>query len=229
MDDQPYRMPFGKYKGQTLEEVPASYRAWLISQGIYVGKDDLKAALINGNYMASTNLRREPASATPPKKRRLSATDPGVPPIKAKKLAISQDAKRNGTMLNYDGTAYISDFGKHAGQKLRDVPKTYVDWLISTNVYEKRPDLAAALREEGLLVDDYSCESSDLKWRAPSIHEADSRFHESLTQAPLWISDTDASRYFRLGEPLLSAAGVHLVSDAELKRSTSYGVLLTFP
>ncbi len=231
MDDQPYRMTFGKHLGKPLDELPSGYRAWLTSQRIYADKDDLKAALIKGKYLAPI-AESEPLPATPTKKRKLSETESAIPPSSAKKLAISQEAKRNGTMLNYDGAAYILDFGKHAGEKLRNVPRTYIDWLVATKVQEKRPDLAAALREEGLLVENHTPDTLDPTWRAPTIYEAtfmDGRFYDHATQSPLWISDVDASRYFRLGEPLLSQAGVRLVSERDLRRSTEYEELLTFP
>lgn len=231
MEDQLYRMTFGKHVKKHLHELPPGYRAWLIGQRIYADKGDLKAALIEAKYL-DPSAETEPSPTTPTKKRKLSETESAIPPSSAKKLAISQEAKRNGTMLNYDGAAYILDFGKHAGQKLRDVPSTYIDWLVTTNVHDKRPDLAAALREEGLLVENYTLDGLDPTWRPPTVYEAnfmDSRFYDHFTQSPLWISDVDASRYFRLGEPLLLATGVHLVSEADLRRSTEYGELLTIP
>lgn len=231
MDDQPYRMTFGLYKTKHLHELPQGYRAWLIGQRVYADKDDLKAGLIAGKYL-DPDAETEPRPTTPTKKRKLLETESAIPPSSAKKLAISQEAKRNGTMLNYDGAAYILDFGKYSGKKLRAVPSGYIDFLVSEKVQEKRPDLAAALHEEGLLVENYTPDTLDPTWRAPTVYEAefmDGRFYDQFTQSPLWISDVDASRYFRLGEPLLSAAGVRLVSEADLRRSTEYGELLTIP
>jgi len=202
-----------------------------VGQKIYADKEDLKAALIKGKYLAPT-AGNEPGSTAPTKKRKASETESTSPPSSAKKLTISKEAKRNGTMLNYDGAAYILDFGKYAGQKLRNVPRTYIDWLIATNVHEKRLDLAAALREEGFLMENYTPDILESTWRAPNVHEAtfmDTRFYDPLTQSPLWISDLDASHYFRLGEPLLSEAGVYSVSEADLRRSTEFRELLTFP
>lgn len=218
--------------GQKLHELPPGYRSWLISKEIYADKADLKAALIKSNYLTN-DVKNEPASQSPPRKRKLSDAEPAVPPSSAKKLAISKEARRNGTMLNYDGEAYILDFGKYAGKKLTDVPRTYTDWLVATNVYEQRPDLAAALREGGFMVENF--EPGDLfdpTWRAPKVHDAtfaDMRFFDNATESPLWISDVDTSRYFRLGEPLLSQSGVRLLSAEDVKRSTPYQELVTVP
>lgn len=230
MDNQPYRLTFGKHNSQSIHDIPSSYRTWLISQEIYAGKEDLKAALIEGKYLSAAAGTKS-APATPTKKRRVSDSESAIAlPSSAKKLAISKEAKRNGTMLNYDGTTYILDFGKFAGMKLRDVPSTHIDWLITTNIHDRRPDLAAALYDGGLLPPDAdSPEIADIKWKPPSpFATSDSRFYENLTHAPLWISDVDTSRYFRLGEPLLPSAGVHLVSEAELRRSVEFEELLSF-
>lgn len=222
-------MTFGKHVGKHLYELPPGYRAWLVGKGIYADKEDLKAALMKGKYLAPTT-GIEPAPTSPTRKRKLSESESENPPSSAKKLAISKEARQNGTMLNYDGAAYILDFGKYAGQKLRNIPPTYIDWLIATNVHGKRPDLAAALREDGFLVENLTPDTLDPSWWAPSVHEtSDSRFFDYATESPRWISDVDASRYFRLGEPLLSDAGVYLVSEAELRRNTEFSELLAFP
>ncbi|KAL2042259.1 hypothetical protein N7G274_004747 [Stereocaulon virgatum] len=226
MNEQPYRMKFGKHKNELLHELPPSYRSWLIDQVIYADKEDLKAALIEGKYLAAATVLKPPPS-TPTRKRKASESDTFTPPSSKKKLAICKEAKRNGTMLNYDGTTYILDFGTHAGERLSNVPSSYTSWLAKTRVYEKRPDLAAALREEGLLVDSCAPDTTIPAWKAPSVHGlSDSRFYDPLTQAPRWISDLDASRYFRLSEPLLSESGMHLVSEAELRQSTEFVELL---
>lgn len=228
MDEQPYRMTFGKHKNQPLSEVPPDYRSWLIAKEIYADKDDLRAALIQGKYVSPPATEPKSPPSTPTRKRKVSESETAVSPSSAKKIAISKEAKRNGTMLNYDGTAYILDFGKHAGRKLSDVPSTYISWLITTGVYEKRSDLTAALRKEGSLVNNCTPDIVDSTWRAPSAHNAsDSHFYDPLTQSPLWISDVDASRYFRLGEPLLSNSGVYPVSEADLRRSAEFAELLT--
>lgn len=72
----------------------------------------------------------------------------------------------------------------------------------------------------------------DPAWRAPKLHDAtsaDMRFFDSATESPLWISDLDTSRYFRLGDPLLSKSGVRLLSAEDVKRSTPYQELVTVP
>jgi uncharacterized protein (DUF3820 family) len=226
MNEQPYRMKFGMHKNKRLHELPKDYRNWLIDYEIYADKEDLKAALIEGKYLAAAAVPKPPPS-TPTRKRKASESETFTPPSSKKKLAMSKEAKRNGTMLNYDGTTYILDFGTHAGKRLSNVPSSYTDWLVETRVYEKRSDLAAALREEGLLVDTCAPDTTIPAWKAPSVHGlSDNRFYDPLTQAPRWISDLDAFRYFRLSEPLLSESGVYLVSEAELRQSTEFVELL---
>ena len=222
MDGQRYRMKFGRHEGRTLQDVPPSYLSWLIEKEVYANKEDLKAALIQGKYLSSA-AGPESSPSTPIKKRQVSESEEAVP----RKITISKLAKNNGTMLNYDGSAYILDFGTYAGNKLSDVPLDYISWLIREGVHKERADLAVALREAGLLADHCSTDITDPAWRVPSTYETkDSRFFDPWTQHPLWISDADVSRYFRLGEPLLSRAGVRLVSDAE-KRSMEFPELLT--
>ena len=224
MDGQPYHMKFGRHKGQTLQDVPPSYLSWLIEKEVYIDKEDLKAALIQGKYLSSAT-GPESSPSTPTRKCKVSESEDAIP----NKLAISKLAKNNGTMLNYDGSAYILNFGTYAGQRLSDVPSTYTSWLIRTGVYRRRSDLAVALQEAGLLVDHCSTDITDSAWRVPSVHETtDRRFYDPLTQFPLWISDVDVSHYFRLGEPLLSRAGVYLVSEAELRRVMEYPELLPY-
>lgn len=246
MSHQVYRLPFGKHKHQTLQEIPPDYRLWLINQKVYIGKPDLTAALIAGNYL-SPNLRPDPI--TPPstprrEKRKRPATDEddyALPPSSVRKLAISDTARRNGTMLNYDGSAYILDFGQHYGERLPDVPRSYVRWLIKEGAHGHRPDLAAALREEGMLPAD-SCpvdhrasvdatppsSQESQEWRVPGVYEtSDIRFYDPHRRAPRWISDADASRYFGLDEPLLSRLGIRLVSEQEIRGSTQYAELVS--
>lgn len=228
----PTAMTFGKHKGQSLQDLPPSYLSWLISQEIYVGKDDLTIALIERNYL-SPRTATESASTTPPKKRVNSLeTQSPILSSSVTKFTISKEAKRNGTMLNYDGTAYILDFGKHAGQKLSHVPPTYMDWLIATNVHHQRLDLAAALREggmPGLSEESLMSMSRDIVVeRASNPHMAsDNRFFEPITLSTLWISDADTYRYFGLSEPLLTDMGVNLVSEQKLRRKMEFGELVT--
>ena len=223
-----YRLTFGKHENKTLQEVPPDYRKWLISDNVYADKEDLKAALIAGGYLSDPFT----PPSTPTRKRPL-AFDSETPISPSRKVAISRAARRNGTMLNYDGSAYILDFGKHAGAKLSDVPEDYIDWLIRKEIPAKRPDLADALRELGMLsagnniaITTYTVDRP--AWKVPSIHEtSDARFFDPHSQTPRWISDADASRYFRLEEPLLSTRGLFRVSEDDVKRETQFGELVS--
>ena len=223
MDGQPYRMKFGKHKGQTLQEVPPSYLSWLIEKEVYAGKEDLKAALIQGKYLPSA-AGPESSPSSPTRDRQVSDNEEAAPG----KLADRKLATNNSTMSNENGSAHVLNFGKYAGQRLSDVPSHYISWLITTGVHEKRSDLAAALQEAGLLVEIHrSTDTMDPAWRAPNVYATtDRRFYDPMSHTPRWISDVDIAHYFRLGEPLLSRAGVRLVSEAEFRRVMEYSILV---
>ena len=162
MDRRTYRLPFGRYKGRTLQEVPQDYCQWLIDDRVYDDKPALEAALRAGNYLQSTPDPFTPPS-TPKRKRQFNSFDDTNLPISiARKRSHNDIARRNGTMLNYDGTAYVLDFGMYHGERLRDVPSSYIDWLIREGAHNDRSDLAAALREEGMLP------SIAGRWASPS-------------------------------------------------------------
>lgn len=151
MDQRTYRMTFGRHKGETLQDLPRDYRQWLINDRVYDGKPALEAALRVGNYLQNTPDPFTPPSTPKRKGHSNDFDDTDLPISIARKRSHNDIAKRNGTMLNYDGTAYVLDFGKYHGERLRDVPPSYIDWLIEEGAHNDRSDLAAALREEGML------------------------------------------------------------------------------
>lgn len=245
MGDAPaYHLSFGKHKGRTLEEIPPDYRDWLIKKNVYANHGDLKAALVAGNYL-TLNMNQltpppTPVPSTPSRKRQVPS-DSYIrgSPSSRRRIDICKGARRNGTMLNYDGSDYILDFGKHAGEKLDDVPPDYIDYLIGQGIHHKRPDLMAALREKNLstetafetpLSSDQSTTSSSQQqssWTAPSIHETnDHRFYDFHRLTPRWISDADARFYFGLEIALLSQQGIDMVTKEDLRRNAQYSELV---
>ena len=244
-----YRLHFGQYKGKTLQEVEPRYRDWILKHKVYVDKPTLKAALIAGNYLApDTNPYTPPSTPTPvtPSRKRQAPYDSEIAgsPSSRRKMEISARARRNDTMLNYDGSAYILDFGKHSGLRLsyvNEVDPTYIPWVIQEGIPEKRSDLKSALLEHGFIAADDTPPSSQEPprwrapssqepppWRAPSIHETtDGRFFDHHRHTPAWISDADASLYFGLKEPLLSRRGVNLVTEEDVKRNAQYSELVS--
>lgn len=246
-DSATYHLTFGAHKYKTLQEVPHSYRSWLIDQKVYADKPNLQAALIAGNYLAPTsNPLTPPSTPTPSSQKRkrpvlLDDSETDGSPSSRRKLAISSAARRNGTMLNYDGSAYILDFGKHFGAQLSDVPSDYISYLIHAGAHAKRPDLTAALRERGFLteLESESSPSSSAQssgpssqqppaaWSAPSIHATkDPRFSDPHRRTPRWISDADSLSYFGLEGAQLSALGVQLVTAEDLKRNALFSELV---
>lgn len=240
-----YRLTFGAHKRKTLQELPLSYRSWLIRDKVYSDKPNLEAALIAGNYLApNSDPLTPPSTPTPSSQKRkrpafFDDSESAGSPSSRRKLAISSAARRNGTMLNYDGSDYILDFGKHFGAKLSAVPGDYISYLIDHDAHAKRPDLTAALREQGFLTEP-ACESTPpsssssssqqqpAAWSAPSAHATnDARFFDPHRQTPRWISDADALSYFGLEETLLSARGVQLVTVEDLKRNALFSELVS--
>ena len=240
----PYKLDFGEHKKKTLEEAGRSYCAWLARAKVYAGRPALKAALIAANYLQPDSDRFTPPStptpATPSRKRRApSVSETDVPPSVRRKIAISREARHNGTMLNYDGSAYILDFGVHAGATLGKVPPDYIGWLIDEGIPDKRPDLKSALQEQGFLRErDALPRQQDTppssqegpqetpKWKAPDIRESgDARFYQNFS-VPAWISDADADFYFGLKGPVLSSRGVGLVTEADIKREAEFPELV---
>ena len=230
-----YRLHFGQYKGKTLQEVEPRYRNWILKERVFVDKPALEAALVAGNYLApEPNPYTPPSTPTPvtPSRKRQAPYDSEMmgSPSSRRKREISARARRNGTMLNYDGSAYILDFGKHEGLRLSEVDDSYIRWMIREGIPEKRSDLKSALLEQGLIAADDTPASSQepLPWRAPSIHETtDVRFFDNHRQTPAWISDADASLYFGLKEPLLSQRGVNLITGEDVKRNAQYSELVS--
>ncbi len=252
-DSAGYRLTFGAHKNKTLQELPPSYRSWLIREKVYADKPNLQAALTAGNYLAPTSDPLTPPSTPTPssQKRKRPAlfdnSEMAGSPSSRRKLAISSAARRNGTMLNYDGSAYILDFGQHFGAQLSAVPSSYIRYLINEGAHTTRPDLTAALHEQGFLTEpapessppsssgvsaiassSSSSQQPPAAWSAPSIHAAnDARFFDPHRQTPRWISDADALLYFGLEEALLSSQGVQLITVEDLKRNTPFSELVS--
>lgn len=233
-----YKLPFGMHKGKVIQDLPHDYiTGFLVAKKVYEGKETLRAALISGGYLSpSSNLLTPPSTPMPATRKRQAPQDNEVSPSTRRKLAYNSAAKDNGTMLNYNGSAYILDFGRHAGTQLCDVPATYISYLIEEGVYKKRLDLATALREQGFLHTDSPFSSQEpaprpvyqqTAWQAPSIHETiDPRFFRPHKSTPRWISDADALYYFGLGKTLLSERGVSLVTEVDLLRDAPHSDLI---
>ncbi|KAL8788312.1 MAG: hypothetical protein Q9195_007368 [Heterodermia aff. obscurata] len=237
----PYKLTFGQHKRKTLQEAGPRYCAWLVRDKVYDDKPSLKAALIAANHLQPDSDPFTPPStptpATPSSRKRRAEFDgemDGSPSIR-RKVAISREARRNGTMLNYDGSAYILDFGKHAGANLQHVPRDYVDWLIDEGIPDKRPDLKSALREQGFLPvqqetppNSQECSQETPEWIPPNIRETrDARFFQRHYPDPAWISDADAVRYFGLTPPELSKRGVCPVTETDIKREAEFSELVS--
>lgn len=48
---------------------------------------------------------------------------------------------------------YRLEFGKHRDKTLDEVPQSYIHWIVSGNIYDKYPDLKAALLARGSIMD----------------------------------------------------------------------------
>ena len=147
------------------------------------------------------------------------------PAPRAKRAAIFEEARRTGTMLNFDNSNYILNFGAHAQKRLNEVPPSYINYLIRAKAHVNHPDLAVALREAGVLPPENNDSPltviDDTTWIAPSVHSADARvdkrFWDQMNDdSPRWISDRDSFRYFGLDDHILSRLNIRPLSEADL-------------
>jgi hypothetical protein len=117
-------------------------------------------------------------------------------------------------------TPYRFDFGKHKGLTIKEVYRInpgYIDWIIREDVSRNKVELRQALElwRDPSLIPECFREDLDAKLHTepefvstrpsrqpPSIHNAPSAFHDSLT-GPIWISLSDARKYFGLGAEIL--------------------------
>lgn len=127
-----------------------------------------------------------------------------------------------------EGGKYRMTFGQHRGKTLQEVPPSYINWMTSQGIPSQRPALDAALRDHQKLRANINNPSN---WNPPGIYDTtDARFFDAHTQDPKWISDADVCRYFWLQEPQLSALGVGLVSEEDVRREAQFEHLVSvFP
>lgn len=87
-------------------------------------------------------------------------------------LLAAMDVEKTSAPSTNDGSNALSpitssspyrlDFGKHRDKTLDEVPQSYIHWIVSGNIYDKYPDLKAALLARGSIMDrDYSSISSE--------------------------------------------------------------------
>ena len=172
MAHQSYRLRFGRHKGKSLEAAGSDYCAWLVRDRVYDGKPDLEAALISGNHVPEHTPRNDPSVSptqhspaeatttspsrphTPFHQTRIGGEAPPTPPSSGRRSATTREASQSSTILQYGGSTYKLDFGKHAGKSLREVDGSYLNYLINevtAGRMNRRPRLMAAMREEGFI------------------------------------------------------------------------------
>lgn len=223
---EPYRMTFGKCQGSTIQELRPDYRGWLIGAKAYEHHPDLTSALIAGGYLQPIG-ETDCQAVSPARKRK--ALEPTVPSSSPppEKPALSAVQSSNSVPERADNQQaaelYYFDFGMHAGKTLREVPPSYLDWLINKEIHTSRPTLAAALRILGRL-DSPRPALKESSWKAPAVSEARGKcFFDPLLGSPRWISDKDTVTYFNLRVPMLARAGIRNLSDKGLDMYTDYG------
>jgi hypothetical protein len=111
------------------------------------------------------------------------------------------------------GPDFVLTFGKHEGEKLSDVPKSYLRWL-SNNVTRQSPIFTASLR---VVLEASTGMEMELDWNPPPLHAAPDDFHQyrklpaglrKCTETALWITNIDALKYFSLSEEILRVVNV---------------------
>ena len=132
---------------------------------------------------------------------------------------INQDSAVSETIIDRPNRL---NFGKHRDKTLDEVPSQYVDFLVDEGVYQTRPALASALRAKGSLANTSrsktDIESGLSSWRKPSLDKMiDSRMWDDDEQEALWITPSDARKYFKTTSFLLQKARIK-----PLARKASY-------
>jgi len=108
-------------------------------------------------------------------------------------------------------------FGKFKGKTLREVPKWYLQWL--PNITDPSPTFTAALAY-ALAASSFT--EMEIDWNPPSISAAPDKFHQwrklkegnrRSGDTALWISNSDAMKYFSLSDEILRVMKVMKVEE----------------
>lgn len=208
---RPYELNFGKYKGLTLNDVPAAYITWLVDNEVHLHREDLKAAL--EEHRQPQEMREQEVlslNSNSDRKRRLSQTElqsaspsPKKQHLSAEHLSSSNNDENAHKAVRASSCAYRFSFGKYTGCTLDEVPLAYIKWLVEEEVYRKFKDLTSALKGYLRLAN----------WIKPGT--INGRFLDYYTEEPLWISADDAKIYFHLSSRLLQLADVLPLSGGQ--------------
>jgi uncharacterized protein (DUF3820 family) len=130
-----YVFSFGKHAGLRLEDVPRNYVLFLVKKEVWRTRPDLWRAL---------SLRGFVFEEPPPAQ------------ADAKTYTTTEDepAIQRSSELPLAEVDYVFDFGTHAGKGWREVPQSYIDWLLKEGVWEKRPVLWQALYDAGVVLEE---------------------------------------------------------------------------
>jgi predicted GIY-YIG superfamily endonuclease len=67
------------------------------------------------------------------------------------------------------GWNHVLDFGVHKGKYLKDVPKSYIQWIVKKNVYQEKPNLDRSLRKLDLIKGPFNCNSEPPEFPLESV------------------------------------------------------------
>ncbi|KAL2062988.1 hypothetical protein VTL71DRAFT_6060 [Oculimacula yallundae] len=162
-----------------------------------------------------TPIQRPSPPSTPSQKTtsKITSSPPASSPIETTPIPESRPssptcAEEYISPFSKPSKPYVINFGRHNGKRLSQVPDSYVQWL-HTKIQDgwfaqdRYEDLRAALADDDGL--DFEQISGPLliDWKPPALGFAPSIFHEEVTCAPLWISETDTMQYFKLSRQYL--------------------------
>lgn len=225
-----YRFTFGKYRGQSIHEVPPQYIRWIINTGIHNQMSGLKEAL------ESHNTNYNPTEEKPPTTS--STSSPPPPPF-----SPPSPPPPTSSNIQHEKSPYRLNFGKYVNKPLNEVPLTYIRFLTKQRAHESRPDLLGALTELAYTTDEERtalllnqttspCPSSSssrtkaksrvlrkgspssspslssTKKKAAGTMKRRRKFFDSFTGEPLWITNRDAYKFFNVTESDLRSAGL---------------------
>jgi uncharacterized protein (DUF3820 family) len=119
------------------------------------------------------------------------------------------------------GADYVLTFGRHKGQKLSQVPTSYLRWL-SENVTYPAPVLTAALFDLGFTKDVTTFMEVD--WIPTPLPDVPEGFHEwrklqgglKSEDTVMWITRSDTERYFNLSDEILQIQQVPKLPSSKI-------------
>jgi uncharacterized protein (DUF3820 family) len=195
-----YRLDFGKNRGKTLAECEPQYLQWLVKEKVPDSRPHLRAALDLHNatqaYLASQTLRSSQMSQASPSGQR----------VPLQPIPSSAENMNRPTAVNVP----TMPFGKHKGQRVSELPPTYIKWMgeeiKSGRMHLDDPSLQASVEYfvRKLVKSSRGTKSSSYVPATLNVRVRSRKFRDPFTQEDLWITATDTRKFFAIGQQHIS-------------------------